>query len=206
MTAARLAASIAALAILAQGALAAPAFAEGYPQTVDAQSFYRSQSSLEDQSYQSYQSQTGGGAWTHEARVAAEPARPAVHRLIRTCGCRQIRPARHVRTYARARIETRVWVGRDVAPPPPPMLPPPPPPNDEVGYIPASFFADEGGVGPFPADYGYGGGGGGYVYGGAEAGAHASASVEASIAISGRFRGHGGGRPPGGGGHSCGCK
>jgi hypothetical protein len=208
MTAARSSAPIAAaLAILIQGALAAPVLAEGYPQTVDARSFYQSQSSVDTQSYQSHQSQTSGDAWTRETRVVDERARPVVRRLTRACGCRPVRPARHVRAYARAKTETqtRVWTEREVAPPPPPALPPPP--SDEVGYIPASFFADEGGVGPFPVDYGYGGGGGyAYAEGGASAGAHASASVEASVAISAYARARGRGGRPGGGGHGCGCK
>lgn len=206
MTAARLTASVAAaLVVLIQGAAATPVLAQGYPQTVDAQSFYRSQSSGESQAYQAVQAQTAGRYWTRETRTVVDQ-RPVVHRLIHSCGCHLARPARHV-TYARtARTET-VWVEHDVAAPPPPA---PPPPSDEVGYIPASFFADEGGVGPYPADYG--GGGGGYVYGGgaADARASASASVEASIAISGRYRGgrgRGGWGPMGGGhGGGCGCK
>ena len=83
--------------------------------------------------------------------------------------------------------------------------------DNEVGYLPVSFFGDAGGVGPFPVDYGYGGGGG-FVYGGGFAsgfaGAHASASASASasISITGGFHGgwHGGGMH--GGGHGCGCK
>jgi hypothetical protein len=89
--------------------------------------------------------------------------------------------------------------------------------DNEVGYLPVSFFADAGGVGPY-GDFGYGGGGGGFVYGGGFAsgfaGAHASASASASASISiiGGFRGgfHGGGGMhggyPHGGGHGCGCK
>ena len=90
--------------------------------------------------------------------------------------------------------------------------------DNEVGYLPVSFFGDAGGVGPY-GDFGYGGGGGGFVYGGGFAsgfaGAHASASASASASVSiiggfhGGWRGggmHGGGPPHGGGGHGCGCK
>lgn len=224
MTPARLTASIAAaLAVLVQGAVAAPAMAQGYPQTVDSQSYYRSQSSgYESQSYQTDQGPPAGGRyWTRETRTIVEQ-RPVVHHLVHTCGCHVVRStARHV-SYARtARTET-IWVEHIVAPPPA-MPAPPPPPSDET--IPASFFADEGGVGPYPADFGGGGGGGGggYVYGGGAAQASASASVDASISLSAGFHGrggvgghrggwggHGGGGMGGwGGGHSgggCGCK
>jgi hypothetical protein len=74
-----------------------------------------------------------------------------------------------------------------------------------VGYLPVSFFADAGGVGPYAIDGGYGGGGV-YVYGGGSAGgfagARASASASASVSIHGGFHGgHGGGFH-----HGCGCK
>ena len=89
--------------------------------------------------------------------------------------------------------------------------------DNEVGYLPVSFFGDAGGVGPY-GDFGYGGGGGGFIYGGgfasgfAGARASASASASASISIIGGFHGgfHGGGGMhgghPHGGGHGCGCK
>lgn len=87
--------------------------------------------------------------------------------------------------------------------------------DNEVGYLPVSFFGDAGGVGPY-GDFGYGGGGGGFIYGGGFAsgfaGARASASASASISIIGGFHGgfHGGGGMhgghPHGGGHGCGCK
>jgi hypothetical protein len=70
-----------------------------------------------------------------------------------------------------------------------------------VGYLPASFFADAGGVGPSGIDYGYGG----FVYasGGASAfaGAHVSASASVSVSVGGGFHGHGGGFR-----HGCGCR
>lgn len=78
----------------------------------------------------------------------------------------------------------------------------------EGEYIPDTFFADTGGVGPDELEWG-GGGGGGYVVGGASAGAFAEASASASANVSvgvrlGRHGGghHGGGHMP----HGCGCR
>jgi len=72
----------------------------------------------------------------------------------------------------------------------------------EVGYLPLSFFADAGGVGPFPVDYGYGGGGG-FAFVGGSAGAFAGARASASASASVSIRGHGGFHH---GGHGCGCR
>ena len=77
--------------------------------------------------------------------------------------------------------------------------------------IPDSFFADTGGVGP-DEFYGGGGGGGGVVIGGgggASAGsfAFASASARASASVGIRIGRHGGGGHGGGHmSHGCGCK
>ncbi len=71
----------------------------------------------------------------------------------------------------------------------------------EVDYLPVSFFADAGGVGPFPVDYGYGGGG--FAYAGGSVGAFASARASASASVSVSIRGHGGFHH---GGRGCGCR
>lgn len=77
---------------------------------------------------------------------------------------------------------------------------PPPEMAREVGYLPLSFFADAGGVGPYPTSFDeYGG----YVFGGGEAGAFAGARVSARISASARIFG---GVRMRGGGHGCGCK
>ncbi|MHB8530239.1 MAG: hypothetical protein ACYC8V_12130 [Caulobacteraceae bacterium] len=64
--------------------------------------------------------------------------------------------------------------------------------------LPASFFADAGGVGGFPDMDDGGGGGGGFALAGASAGAHAFASARVSVGV----RIQGGSR----GGRGCGCK
>jgi hypothetical protein len=78
--------------------------------------------------------------------------------------------------------------------------------DGEAAPLPASFFADAGGVGPFAIDGG--GSGGGYVYlaSGASAFASASARASASASVGVSVRGFGGGHGHGAGGHGCGCK
>jgi len=70
--------------------------------------------------------------------------------------------------------------------------------DGEEAHLPASFFADAGGVGQDEVVWG---GGGGYVVGGASAGGYASASASASVHVGVHVGRHGGGPPS----HGCGC-